>query len=176
MKQISYILTGVFLTGIILMGIGAGVAFWEYSSFQYVGERLIGNEKNQTRTMEYKIPKTKEKKKILLRQCMEETHILVKDKKVPEDVILYDVTYNSEYVEPVLYYNKMSEDEYRGELYLSGHNKKSDVEILLENKDRILNDLKNKKIAFYQYGEQIKKIKIRVNPNTMNKVESEKSY
>ena len=156
------------------MGIGAGVAFWEYSSFQYEGERMLGQTETKTKVLEYEIPKGTGKKEILLRQCQEQEHTLIEDKKAPENVIQYEVTYNPEYIEPRLYFSDGVEG-YKGELYLSGNNMKGECEFLLENKDQILNDLKNKKIATYKY-ERITKVKIRINPKTMKKVENEEFY
>lgn len=174
MKKINYILAGIFFSGIILMGIGAGVAFWEYSSFEYQGERMLGQGEEKKKVLEYEIPKGKDKKKILLRECQEQKCTLIEDKKVPEGIIRYEVTYNPEYIEPMFYFNE-TDDEYLGELFLSENRIKSEFEIFMENKDQILNDLKNKKIGTYDY-EGIIKMKIRVNPKTMKKVEEERAY
>ena len=42
MGKIRMILASVFLGGVILGGIGAGIAIVEYSSLTYVGEKKIG--------------------------------------------------------------------------------------------------------------------------------------
>lgn len=40
------VLVGIFMAGFLCCGIGAGVMFQEYSSFQYMGEKRIGSNKN----------------------------------------------------------------------------------------------------------------------------------
>ena len=42
MSKFQKILLGVFCGGILLCGIGAGVAFTEFSSLTYGGEKLLG--------------------------------------------------------------------------------------------------------------------------------------
>ena len=44
MRRIQKILAGVFFGGVLLCGIGAGVAFVEFSSFEYGGEKQIGSD------------------------------------------------------------------------------------------------------------------------------------
>lgn len=174
MKRINYILAGVFLVGIILMGVGAGIAFWEYSSFEYEGEQILGQKNEKKKVLEYKIPKEKRKKKILLRECQEKKCTLLEDNKVPENVIQYEVTYNAEYIDPVIYFTENApDDEYCGSVFLSENRIKGDFELWMENKDQILNDLKEKKVASYIY-EGVTKTKIRVNPKTMKKIKEEK--
>ena len=53
MGKIRMILASVFLGGVILGGIGAGIAIVEYSSLTYVGEKKIGEENLVTCEMDY---------------------------------------------------------------------------------------------------------------------------
>ena len=41
-RRILYV--GIFLAGALLMGAGGGIALAEYSSFEYLGERVLGQE------------------------------------------------------------------------------------------------------------------------------------
>ena len=38
------ILTGILCAGILLCGLGAGISFIEYSSFEYMGKKDIGGD------------------------------------------------------------------------------------------------------------------------------------
>ena len=44
------VLVGIFMAGFLCCGIGAGVMFQEYSSFQYMGEKRIGSNKIAEKT------------------------------------------------------------------------------------------------------------------------------
>ena len=46
MRNVRTILCGVLCAGLLLCGIGTGIAFSEFSDFTYAGERLLGNPHN----------------------------------------------------------------------------------------------------------------------------------
>lgn len=81
---------GAFLAGLVLMGIGGGVAFAEYSSFQYMGQKYIqsGEEKQYSETIT--IPE--DVQKAVLYQGGE----IVIDESIPDGQIKVDVTYWSD--------------------------------------------------------------------------------
>ena len=43
MRNVQKVLTGIFLSGILIGGVGTGIAMVEYSSLVYGGEKLIPN-------------------------------------------------------------------------------------------------------------------------------------
>ena len=51
MRRIQKIMTGIFLGGVLLGGIGTGTAMVEYATLSYGGERLVGEEYLVTWTM-----------------------------------------------------------------------------------------------------------------------------
>ena len=53
MRKIQKILTGTFLTGVLLGGIGTGIAMAEYASMEYGGEKIIGEERLVTRNFDF---------------------------------------------------------------------------------------------------------------------------
>lgn len=83
------VMGGAFLAGLVLMGVGGGVAFAEYSSFQYMGQKYIqsGEEKQYSETIT--IPE--DVQKVVLFQS--EYGQTVIDESIPEGQIKVDVTY-----------------------------------------------------------------------------------
>ena len=56
MGKLRGVMTGVFLGGVLLGGIGTGIAMVEYSSLSYGGERLIGEEYLVTKNLDFDFP------------------------------------------------------------------------------------------------------------------------
>ena len=78
--------------GILLCGLGCGIAFAQYSDFEYAGERKIGEETLKTETVERDIEADS---KIFIGHPDYGCDItLVADESVPIDKIDFDVTYN----------------------------------------------------------------------------------
>lgn len=83
------VMGGAFLAGLVLMGVGGGVAFAEYSDFQYMGQKYIqsGEERQYSQTIT--IPE--DVQKVVLYQS--EYGQTVIDESIPEGQIKVDVTY-----------------------------------------------------------------------------------
>ena len=101
MHKVQMVLLGVFFGGVLLGGIGAGVALVEYSSLDYGGERRFGEENLVTREMDYTFVPGEEQVTIV-RGYWEAP--VEADDTVPEGIIRYEVTYNEKMVEPSLYF------------------------------------------------------------------------
>lgn len=173
MKRINLIMMSIFLGGCLLIGIGAGVAFGEYSTLKYGGKKEIGAEKTEEIVLDYEIPTGKAAKKTILTNHSYVPYTLEEDKKVPEGTVRYEIEYNSNLITPYLDYSPAymtDTEEYEGHLYLSGHSKMSDVEFFMEYKDEMLEELKNHKISSYNYNPW-KSVTIKVNPKTMKYIE-----
>ena len=100
MGKIRIILASVFLGGVILGGIGAGIAIVEYSSLTYVGEKKIGEENLVTCEMDYMF--TLENEQISIEDRDIWNTKIEADETVPEGTIRYVVTYNEKTVKPIL--------------------------------------------------------------------------
>ena len=85
--NMNMIMTTIFLCGILLVGIGVGVAFGEYSALEYGGEKKIGTEKLEEITLEQEIATGKNAKKIILYNYYDSEYMIKEDKKVPEGVV-----------------------------------------------------------------------------------------
>ena len=55
MRKIQKVLLGIFASGVLLAGIGTGIAVVEYSTLSYGGEKTIGEENLVTKTLEYEL-------------------------------------------------------------------------------------------------------------------------
>ncbi|MBQ7796920.1 MAG: hypothetical protein IJ374_10230 [Lachnospiraceae bacterium] len=171
MRKIQKILLGVFAFGVLLTGIGIGTALIEYSSLNYGGHKIIGEENLVTKTLEYEI--SDEVQKIILgSSSVQQSDIteLMEDSEMPDRIIQYEVTYNEQRVRPVLW-DDSSDDGTDEEpdvvrLYLGLKNLGNDFGAFMENKDMILNDLKQHKISTYETN-YITKVVIKAHPDTM---------
>jgi len=56
MRKIYKIIGGMLITGTLVAGIGSGVAFAEYSTFEYGGETVLEGSRRFSKNLEYKIP------------------------------------------------------------------------------------------------------------------------
>lgn len=187
--------------GAMLTGVGAGAAFEEYSSMKYEGTVLIGEEYWKTDTIICE-RETGETVPLWINtdRYPESWNVeLIEDESVAREEVAVDITYNEGvYVphaalEPVMeligeepediweteYVEKMEtgtgtqqpeKTADRLEIWISY--KGSEFNILMENKDRMLTMLKEGKIASFEMA-TVKDVKIRVNPDVMEYVESE---
>lgn len=100
MRKVQKILSGIFFCGVLLGGIGTGVALVEYSSLAYGGEKRIGEENLVTRELDYVFVPGEERISIVRGYWYDSIEA---DETVPEGTIRYVVTYNEKTVEPTLY-------------------------------------------------------------------------
>ena len=137
------ILVGVFMVGILCCGIGAGVMFQEYSSFKYMGERRIGSNKIEEKTLTENLYTDKTKKLntsfiTYNNYNNEEDNIKLKTSKaVPKDKVQIKVRYDSDNVKDVhIDKNLYSNDEYIGDVYTDegeyGENSTDDITFMQE--------------------------------------------
>lgn len=182
MRNIQKVFIGIFLSGVLLGGIGTGIALGEFSSLSYGGKKIIGEENFVTKEMDFELPED-EKTVILAYQGYRENWkgSLVEDPSVPAGVIRFQVTYNENVIDPQIYFHEYEQEEISreegvqetdealeetsGELFLTTDYIGDDFQIFMENKDKILADLKQKTLSSYQVV-YIKEVTVRVNPET----------
>lgn len=177
MRNVQKILLGVFLGGVLLGGIGTGIAFVEYSSIAFAGERRIGEENLVTEDFDFSF-RQEDGGVMVIEHRYDDVQLraIEEDASVPEGVVRYQVTYNSKTVTPALNFTESIRDEeepeepaasrYQGELRLDTWYHRDDLGIWMACKDEILKDLKEGKIANYQM-DYITAVRIKVNPQTM---------
>ena len=184
-----------FISGVLLCGLGGGVAFGQYTKLEYAGERKIGEENLVTDTIESQIEG--DGKIYVDAYSAWEGRKLVTDDSIPLDKIVFDVTYNSERVsmnieksirdpEPHSYVKVVNEDgevidyeEYyeegrnteKGEIFHVGRYKSyDDVRDFFEVKDTLLSDLKKGKVGSYRVI-YIESVTVKVNPANADRVQ-----
>lgn len=98
------VLIGIFMVGILCCGIGAGVMFQEYSSFEYMGEKNLGGNKTEEKTILENLYTDKKKKVTtsFTAYDFEDNVIELKtSKKIPKDKVQIKVRYNTNNVEDI---------------------------------------------------------------------------
>lgn len=192
--SLKKILIGIFMVGILCCGIGAGVMFQEYSSFEYMGEKRIESNKIEEKTLTENLytDKTKKLNTSVIAYNNEDSKMKVKtSKNIPEDKVQIKVRYDAdnvrdvhidknlysedEYIEEDEYYDESSEEitkknPTKQEFFISAVGRMSGMELLLSYKDEILKNIKERKIYNYVYP-QILSIEITVNPENKNIIE-----
>lgn len=208
MRKLHMVLLGVFGAGMLLGGIGTGIAIGEYSGLEYQGEVMLGEESLVTKEFYYNFSESDEEN-VLLSYCYwgdeKKESLLVEDEAVPVGEVRYVVTYNEEMVRPKLIcweqemedgewkiaedaedVRKAAEDEGGGSEEEPASEKKrrrvllelrnnwygNELDVVMRNKDRILEDLKEKKIGSYEVA-GITEVEIRVNPESAEHIEDQ---
>lgn len=178
MNKKIIIAIGMFCTGILLGGIGTGIAIAEYSSLEYTGEHILGQENMKKETLEISVV-PEEGKKILISHHFYPTDVQYSE-EIPVNTIRYDLTYNPTMVKnPRLEYDEDApehwEDEegnsrYQGVVQMKSYYFGNEFDLFMKNKDQILNELKQGKIGSYQ-TRSIDSAVIWMNPEMKGKVE-----
>lgn len=170
MRKMQLVLTGVFLSGILLGGIGTGIALVEYSSLSYGGEYRIGEENLVTNDFDFEFNPEEGIVSVDDDIYLDGNRVrkIESDPKVPVGIVRYQVTYNEKMAAPFVMFDMNEENmepDYLGRVWLTASYQGSDLGILIQNKDRFLEELKNKVISDYEVL-YITDIKVMVNPET----------
>ena len=98
------VLIGIFMVGILCCGIGAGVMFQEYSSFEYMGEKNLGGNKTAEKTIMENLYTDKKKKvttSFTTYDFEDNVTELKTSKEIPKDKVQIKVRYNTNNVEDI---------------------------------------------------------------------------
>lgn len=172
------ILAALIIFGTVLMGIGSGVAFAEFSSFSYGGDIAELEEKCQK---EYKVDITEcineEHNKIFYTCYFLDEIEVISDDTLNNDEMVVEITYNKMLTEPVIVNNNYHDYFDNGELIRAvnieinyNENSNNSVNTMLKYKDAILKDMKNRTISNYNV-ELFEKVVIRVSEENVDKIE-----
>lgn len=171
MRKMYKIIGGMLVAGVLIAGIGSGVAFAEYSNFEYGGEKVLENSKYITKTVNYQVPKqndTEQKQKLYIE--IMEGHMystVVEDTSVPKDTVRFEIQYLTDrkdikpLVEEMAWDNGNKTKKY---ICLKCDYSYNDVRDFMRIKDVLLEDLKAHTLSDYQM-DGVKSVKILINPD-----------
>lgn len=242
MRKVQKVLLLAFGAGILLCGIGTGVALVEYSSFDYEGTKVLGEDQMVTRDFDYEIDGDTDEVLLLrldsfMARYMSSDSDITADQIVPPGTVRYRITYNESLVSPELTFIPYDKDNdgtdvtdptvdaldgtdvpnmieesaedaavmdeespedtdaavmaeespedadaavmteesdrpsYMGELRIDFWSNANEFDVIMENKDMILENLKHGKIASYDIA-SIGSVEILANPKTLARVET----
>lgn len=179
----------VFCAGVLLGGIGTGVAIAEYTSLEYTGEHILGAENMKTENLDVSvIPEEGKKIKIPRHYQVDRIHY---GEDIPENTVRYVVTYNTELVKVWTEYEEFEQhvqdgentedwdsqdrdqddaDRYQGCVWLNYNYVSDEFDLFMRNKDKILEELKRGQIGSYRI-ESIQSIEIWMNPEMKEFIE-----
>ena len=162
MKQLRILAGEMLCLGVLLGGVGTGIAFGEFSSLTYkritVGEASFETE-NYTCSLE-----EAEDTFQVLTYANEVRKRLETDEDIPADTVEVSVVYNSQVCQPGFWSdaNRLVVDVY-------GTGNSHQVEYLMKWKDQVLEGLREGELRDYQ-AEWLQSITCRVNPADVEKV------
>ena len=175
MTRFHKITIGIFCSGVLLTGIGAGVAFGEFSSLAYGGTEVVGETNMVTRDISREIDPEQGVWNIY--GFWNEESELQADPSIPENTVGFRVTYNAEQLEPEVvaesdeteYYDEdtdayVTESEPSLVLHAYWKDRNDDWKDMMEARDRILAGLKRGELISVKGAPGIEKVEIRINP------------
>lgn len=164
--KLRIITAGLFCIGVLIGGIGTGIAFNDFSGFAY---RLIpsSEESFQTKTFTYQI-QPEDSERIWMLSSFGEGLCTIEDKaEIPKDQVEITVVYNSELCDPYMTTRTDAESELWIQLYMEYLD--NEMESFMKYKDQFLEGLRNREIRDYR-EEYIRSVVYRVNPETHSRL------
>lgn len=193
MRNIYKAAAGLLVAGVLIAGVGSGVAFAEYSTFEYGGNKILEGSKYVTKTVSYQVnikgteegasPDGQKDKGNVVYYLDSTQHYnaryfnIVEDASVAKDCIEADIKYltDRDDIQPEFISEHYNGEEYPEGIYLSldyGYDYGQDyMRIMMRAKDMVLEDLKKKQIGDYRY-DGIEEVIIRIHPEAEFKLES----
>lgn len=171
MRNVYKIIVGMLVAGVLLAGVGSGVAFAEYSSFEYGGEQVLENSRYITKKLSYKVskPESEDAEKTELNIEMAHWYYgfsTVEDTAVPKDEVRFEIQYLSDRkdITPKIVERTVVDDDALEFINLNVDYEYNDFRDVMRVKNPLLEDLKAHRICDYQM-DGIKSVEIHVNPD-----------
>lgn len=174
-------LIALFLVGLLFMGLGGGIAFVEFSSFHFVGEKQLEQEAMQTETFVRRIES--ENRPLIINYYHSDFHgnkkiNIVADDSLDDETIVFDVTYHPGVASIHINYHYGGEEEYYDdhderkarivdEYYIGVDHH---VGSFFRYMETFLQDMKNKELYEYQIQDS-GDLTVRVSPKNISRVQ-----
>lgn len=169
-KRFRWIMLAMLCAGLLTVGIGAGVAFAEYSTFTYAGQRVPGQA--QTQSQSFTAAVDPEAKRITISgydgsgfHRLSEMAKIEVSKDLEPGTVRFDLRYQSIGRKIRADWNE-SPQENTIWLYWTGE---SDMDILMAYKDQILEDIRSRQLGDYT-AILLEEVVITVNPVDAGKI------
>ena len=167
MRRKNMILLSVMIAGLLLCGIGGGILVNEFSELSYGEAVVLGADtaKLTTETQCFEISlDTKNKTYLQTGFNWYDTADIIEDESLPVGQVCYQLTYDSDLVKVEPRYCSDTEGGQNPYIYVS-YRDINQVREFMMLKDKILEDLKNKKISSYHVT-HLQDMKILMHPDT----------
>lgn len=141
-NKLNGVLLAGFFGGILVMGIGCGVAFAEYSDFELVDDKLVSGSRLDIKEIEYEM---KDDESVLVPVAQEITF----DESIPAGTLLVEVEYDAQIAEVEWgTYEEADDARYCSTVFeIYYYRTMGDFEVFMMNKDVILQGLKEGKFV-----------------------------
>lgn len=166
-NKLKMILLGVFCAGVLITGIGVGIAVIEYTQLEYTGVHVIGGENIAEAKYEFEL-ELAEDETFYVENWNGKVDI-VYDATIPENQVQCSIRYNAALTE--ISAVMMSESHQDIRLCFPKRYIADDFDLLMQNKDLIIAELKNNQIGSYSLAEPVESITVRVNPKLTDRIE-----
>lgn len=167
-------MAGVVLAGVFLCGLGTGIAFGEYSTLEYQGNVIVGEENHREKQIVWRVSEKKyalpESKSLVANLYDMNVQEVIRDTQVPRGEVWFDISYN-ENREPCIYIEetgregKDNETQWADVYYTYSESVEAGVRLITECRDRILSELREHKFSTYELANE-NEVTIRVHPST----------
>lgn len=157
----------VFCLGVLLCGIGAGIAFTEFSSLAYGGRQILGDPDMVTENFDVEFEPAENEWSIIGATGFYRygNMNIQTDSSVPVNTVRFCVTYNTKRVAP---FTNLNIDDKRIEF--SWYWKNTDeIALAMEAKDIVLHNLKEGKLVSVDAIE-LEEVEVLVNPGSVDDV------
>ena len=176
MTRLHKITIGIFCGGILLSGIGAGVAFGEFSGLAYGGAEVVGKTDIVTRDISKEIDP--EQGVWNIDGYWDTAPEVEADESIPENTVLFRITYNKDMVEPRIEETVQEDDYYDDDADTWRQTRNPALELrcywqdtdesnfqnLMEAKDKVLVGLKRGELISVVGAPHVKQVQIFYNP------------
>ena len=158
----------IFCIGVLLCGIGTGVAFTEFGALTYGGRQILGETDMQTEDFDVAfVPKEDQKTIIVGARAAYAAGIgeVCTDAAVPPDTVRFHVTYNGKRVKPFADFEEASGEEMFDRISFSWYwrNTEDETALMMAAKDIVLKNLKEGKIVSLDTVD-VEEVTVLVNP------------
>lgn len=133
----------LFCLGVLLCGVGAGVAFTEFGELTYGGEQILGDPDIRTENIDVEFEAGEEACEVWGVDIR--NHAVQVDNSVPKDTVRFCVTYNAERVEPFAYWSE--EEGVIFSWYWKDYG--DEMALMMEAKDAVLRNLKEGRLVSF---------------------------